>query len=266
MIRGGGIAQWCDLMGVKYVVTDQKAKELRELYGEKVIEIEQLIKEYSDANIIVSSIVYCEEITQDLLKLGVAKGRIYNCFIFMPENVDWSIIESNDKADWELMSERIEMIANRGWIPDTVSSVADYGCGHRFLEKYIPENAIYYPIDYVDRGEKTIICDFNKFEYPEIKSQISTCLGVAIYIKPMEKLVEHICKFTEETIIFSFITLEGHPNIEARRKSGICQDYTDKQILDMFHTFQYELEDRVNAVNGNCTMTFYLFQRKGIHS
>jgi len=208
---------------------------------------------------VVSSIVYKNEIIKDLLKLGVDKERIYPPFIFMPDEVQWREIEDGERADWMLMRKRVQMISEWGWIPDNVTSVADYGAGHMFIREWLPTGTSYYPIDFIDRGNNTIICDFNKHEFPEVAAELSVCTGVLMYVKPAEELLDHICKHTDRSIIFSFVTMEGTPDIGIRRRSGMCQDYTEKQIINMFAARGYNLEDKRYATDGNSTMTLFLF-------
>lgn len=227
-----------------------------------VILPQDIVHEYKDANVVISSIVYKNEIAEDLLRLGVERERIFSPFLFMPDKVVWKDIEDEELANWALMNKRFQMIEEWGWIPDRVKSVADYGAGHKFIKGFLPEQTIYYPIDFIDRGDNTIICDFNRREFPEIFSEMSVCTGVSMYIEPAEELVGHICEHTECRIIFSFVTLEGMPDIDIRRESGMCQDYTEQQIIDMFAKHGFKLEDKKYDTAGNPTMTLFLFEKQ----
>lgn len=160
------------------------------------------------------------------------------------------------------MHKRVAMISQLGWIPKDIKSVADYGCGHMALKEQIPEITTYYPIDYKQRADReTIICDFNKWQFSNIYSEMSVCRGVLMYIDPAEKLIVHICEHTKYKIIFSFVTLEGFPDIDARRRSGMWQDFTEKEIIELVAEHEYQLEDIKYDTDGNTTMTFFLFKK-----
>lgn len=194
--------------------------------------------------------------------MGVDGKKIFPPFLFMPDKVAWKNIEDEALANWNLMNKRFQMIAEWGWIPQGVKSVADYGAGHKYIQEYLPDSTVYYPVDYMDRGTGTIICDFNQREFPDIDAELSVCTGVLMYIEPAEELVGHICGHTDRRIIFSFVTLEGMPDIDIRRKSSMCQDYTEQQIIDMFAGHGFILVDKKYDTAGNSTMTLFLFEKQ----
>lgn len=214
------IAKWCEEHGLSFLFSDKREVNVKFPEGEYITP-RDIVQKYADANVIVTSLVYGREITEDLLELGVRKEQIFQCGIFMPDRITWKEIEEEGRADWELMKQRIEVLVRSGWFPEKIKTVADYGCGQRVIEKLLPSDTVYYPIDYISRGADTIICDFSKQEFPDIFSELSICFGVLMYIRPADELVAHICRHTERRILFSFITLEGFPDVKARRSSGM---------------------------------------------
>lgn len=257
---GTRIAKWCEEHGISCLFSDKNASKSI-VYGERYIVPCDIMQKCADANIIVTSLVYGKEIIEDLLQLGVKKEQIFSCAIFMPDKVTWKELEEGSRADWELMKRRIEALAGWGWIPEKIKTVADYGCGHRFIEKLLPLNTVYYPIDYISRGDDTIVCDFNKQMFPDVYSELSICFAVLMCIGPANELVAHICRHTERRILLSFVTLEGFPDIDARRSSAMIQDFTSREITDMFAEHGFELKDRKEDMSGNTVMTFFLFDK-----
>lgn len=257
---GRRIAQWCDNHGLQYLQSDKNPELQKELGGNWIVP-QNIVRDCPTANVVIASIVYASEIKEDLLRLGVAEEQILQPCILMPDKVEWKDIEYNGYAAWDRMQKRFQMIAEWGWIPNKIESVADYGAGHKLIKDWLPAAAVYYPIDFIDRGDNTIICDFNKQEFPGIHSELSACTGVLMYIQPAEELVAHICSHTERWIIFSFITLEGMPDIDVRRKLGMCQNFTERQVIDMFTDRKYELRDKRYDPAGNLTMTLFLFEK-----
>lgn len=260
---GKHISKWCDEHGVDYLFSDKRAIELQEKHEKNIITPQSIIDEHANANIVVASIVYNKEITEDLLQMGIEKMRIFPCALFIPDEVSWEELENNDNdlLDWEHMHKRYEMISGWGWIPKDIKTVADYGAGKKYIKEYLPKTVNYYPIDYVDRGDNTVICDFNKGQFPNIFADLSTCTGVLVYIELADELISHICEHTAHTVIFSTITIEGFPDIDARRYLGICNDFTEQQIVHKFFTHKFELKDKKYEISGNTTMTFFLFKK-----
>ena len=260
---GMRIAEWCQKHQIDFFMSDKNIQGKKGPLFEsvKVIEPQAIVKNCPNAMIVITSMVYENEIMADLLELGVSRERIYPCHIFMPGEVTWKDIEEGSRADFELMKQRIDMVAEWG-VFQGIKSIADYGCGNRFVEKMLSENILYYPIDYIDRGEGTILCDFNQDKFPEIYAEVSLCLAMLMYIVPAVELIEHICKHTEKTVVFSFVILEGFPNIAARRKSGMVQDFTAEQIVDIFNKNGFRLVDRKDDMKGNTIMALFLFERE----
>ena len=65
----------------------------------------------------------------------------------------------------------------------TGAHVLDLGCGAMALEKFLPPGCAYQPCDLVARDARTIVCDFNKGEFPAAgDSDVVTMLGVLEYI------------------------------------------------------------------------------------
>ena len=258
------ISKWCDEHGIDYIFSDKNALALQTTSEKKVITPESILNEHKDANIVVSSIVYNKEITEELLQIGIEKKRIFPYSLFMPDEVSWVELEDNKLADWELMSKRYEIISEWNWIPNEVKTVADYGAGQKFIKKYLPASSEYYPIDYIDRGDNTIHCDFNEGCFPNIVTELSVCTGTLMYVKPAKELISHICKHTLHTVIFSYVILEGFSDINTRRHSSMCNDFTAQEIMDMFSLNQFEVQDRKDDTKGNSTMSLFLFKKRGM--
>ncbi|MDF2577012.1 MAG: Methyltransferase FkbM family [Chlamydiales bacterium] len=62
------------------------------------------------------------------------------------------------------------------------SIVLDLGCGAMALEKALPYGCTYIPCDVVARDHRTHVCNFNEGEFPKVKTDIITILGVLEYI------------------------------------------------------------------------------------
>lgn len=255
------ITEWCDKKGIAYLISDKCAERMVEHGANNVVLPQNIVYDYPTANVVISSILYRKEITKDLLDLGIKEEQIFQPFIFMPDEVDYKDIEHDKQTDWELMRKRFKVISEWGWIPQNIKSVVDYGAGRKFIKEFLPDSVLYYPIDYINRGEDTILCDFNTGIFPNINTELSVCTGVLMYVEPARELIVHMCRHTERRIIFSFVALDSMPDIDARKRYGMCNHFTDQQIIDIFAGEGFDLKDKKGDVAGNSVMTFYLFDR-----
>lgn len=208
---------------------------------------------------VVSSLAYKNDIVKDLLNFGVDMERILSPILFIPEEVTWKDIESDESTNWPLMQKRWRLIWEWGWLPDALKSVADYGCGKQYIKRFLTDTCDYYPIDYIDRGGGTFVCDFNKREFPNIYAELSACVSVLMYIKPAEELLHHICEHTKQWVIFSFPPLEKLSDIEIRRHEGMFQNFTEFQIIELFEKEGYRLKDKKD---GEGNFTYFMFEKQ----
>lgn len=260
---GKRIAEWCDGHGVRYLISDQRAEEMLEKGVPGVVLPQAIAREHKDANVVISSIAYVREIKRDLLTLGIEQERVLEPFLFMPDQVTLTELEAHGQVDWERMSQRCEMVAGWGWIPSEIRSVVDYSAGEGFLiKKYLPQKAVYHPVDYLDRGENTLVRDFSKGEFPDIYAELSVCFAMAMYTRFAVELIDNICVHTQKRSIFTAVTWEGLPDVKLRRYSAMVSDLTEQQILDRFGLNSFSPKEKRCHTAGNSTMTFYLFEKQ----
>jgi len=249
------IAKWCDENQIAYIFADRDAERKQKDTDKTVILPRQLKDQHSDANIVVASIIYFEEISRELLDLGIDERRILSYKLFMPENILWSDLDNN--IDWDLMRFRVEMFSE--WITKNIRSVADYGAGKMYLREYLASDVKYYPVDYIRRSEQTILCDLNLGEFPEIQADAAVCSGVLEFIYTAEKLLAHVCEHTNRMVILSYLGVDKFPDINGRRASAYVSDLSEKQIVDLMESKGFGLKKSVpDPVNPACMV--YLFQ------
>lgn len=99
---------------------------------------------------------------------------------------------------WE---HRAKVVAR--WIPEG-AYVLDMGCGNMLIEKHLKNPAGYIPCDIAKRDSRTIVCDFDKFEYPPVQGEnLILCLGVVNYLQHQKALLEHLCA-RGKSFLFTF--------------------------------------------------------------
>lgn len=251
------IAQWCDENKIDYIFADKDADKKQNDTNKIVVFPKFLQKEYSNANVVISSIIYYDEIIRELLKLGIEEKHILSYKLFMPESIVWSDLDGN--IDWDLMRFRVEMFSE--WITADIKSVTDYGAGKMFLQEYLNSGIKYYPIDYIQRNEQTILCDLNSGDFPKIKTDATICSGVLEFIYTAELLLKHVCENTNKIVILSYLTIDKFPNIGGRRASAYVSDLSEKQIVDLMASKNFFLEKNISdPINNACTV--YMFKKR----
>ena len=118
-------------------------------------------------------------------------------------------------------------------------SIIDLGCGKMWLKQYLKDNK-YFPVDYTDRGEGTIICDFNTGEFPEINADVAFISGALEYVEDPDWFISNVSKRCSECVI-SYCTIEDYPDVKFRNKQGWVNSYSNQEIIDLFAKFGFKL-------------------------
>ena len=160
----------------------------------------------------------------------------------------WREIEYFDEA-WKL---RINMMSS--YIIEN-TSVVDLGCGPMWLSNLLGDRNTYFGVDYVKRDDKTIVCDFNKYEFPCIYADYYFISGCLEYVNDVEWFIESISKYTSR-IIISYCILENFPDLHLRKSYAWVNNFTQKNLLDLFLSEKYELINIQETPSRN--IIFYL--------
>ena len=251
------IAKWCDENRISYVFADKNAETKQRETDKTVIHPRQLAEQCRDANIVIASIIYFEEIRRELAQMGIPDERLLSYKLFMPDHILWADLDGN--IDWDLMRFRVEMFSE--WIPEDVRSVVDYGAGKMYLQEYLAPDVVYFPVDYIRRNEQTILCDLNSGVFPEIQADAAVCSGVLEFIDTAEALLDHVCTHTGKMVILSYLGVDHFSDIDGRRTSAYVSDFSEKQIVDRMSSNGFRLEKKVpDPVNHACMV--YLFRNE----
>lgn len=250
------IARWCDEKKINYVFADKNAVVKQKETDKRVLTPEHLKEECFDANIVITSIIYHDEIAKQLLELGFDSEQFLSFRLFMPGNITWKDLEHT--TIWGENSERVRVIAD--WIPADTRIVADYGAGKLTLKKHLNPNTEYCPIDYIARSDYTVLCDFNDGVFPKIIADVSVCTATLVFIATVKELLYHICEHTRNIIILSYVTVEVFSNADGRRASGYVNDLSDTQIIYALRAGGFRLKEK-RPDPANSIDTLYLFAK-----
>jgi len=253
---GNLIAEWCDQNGIGYVFCDSNAEQKRGEAGREAIVPEQLLEKYPDANIVVASINYYDEIKARLAQLGVDGSCVLSYLEFWPEHTDWEELEA--AADWGSVRRRAEIFS--AWIDPSAGSVADYSCEKNFLRDLLPKTVQYESPHYIRFRDNKPYGDFSELA-STFRVDVSSCLAMLMSFSNPEDVIDHMCRTTEKAIVASYVPLEALPDLPFRRSINYNNDYTEQQFISMFGQRGFRLiksgKDPFDAVH-----TVYLFQRQ----
>lgn len=135
----------------------------------------------------------------------------------------WQEVERFDPA-WR---ERIERMCS--FMRDDDLSVVDVGCGPMWLRDYLPSNARYVGVDYVDRGEGTIVCDLNEAGMPDLVADVWFVSGCLEYLEDPERFIASAAK-NARSCILSYCELRHFPSLHERKKRGWRNHLTAERI------------------------------------
>ena len=113
------------------------------------------------------------------------------------------------------------------------SSVLDLGCGVLALKKYLPQDCSYQPCDVVSRDETTIVCDFNKNEFPPFKKyDYIFCSGLLEYVNDLSSFMMHIASYSDRMVVSYAVKIEDQ-TIAQREKLDWVNHFNRQQFEDI---------------------------------
>jgi len=149
---------------------------------------------------------------------------------------EWKQFEYFDES-WK---ERVRQMCK--YIPISASSVMDLGCGKMWLQEMLDVQIKYIGVDYVKRGKDSIVCDFNKREFPSNSVDVIFVSGCLEYINDPEWFIEKIAQHSPICIL-SYCTLETFPSLEERRQYCWKNHLTKDELIFLF--YKNSMENRI---------------------
>lgn len=222
----------------------------------EAISPETLKELHSNANIVIATVMYFNEVEKALLELGFKEEQIIPYKVFLADEITW--LDLDEGANWTGMRIRTKQLSK--WIDEKTKSIVDYAAGEMFIKTMISPEVEYYPIDYIKRTDETILCDLNKDSFPNINADVAIVGGILELLTTTEKLVKHICETTKLRIVTSYITLEKFSDISGRRDSAYITDYTEKQFVELFEQNGFILREKEISDYHNVE-TLFMFER-----
>jgi hypothetical protein len=141
---------------------------------------------------------------------------------------------SNLKDEWSLRAQIV------GALIDPGEKVLDLGCGAMALEQALPSGAIYLPADVVSRDGRTLFCDLNAGEVPNVDADVVTMLGVLEYCHdPLSVFAMLANCFGKLIVTYNAADLDAGRD---RRRHGWFNDMPSATLVDYARQAGWHLE------------------------
>lgn len=176
--------------------------------------------------------------------------KIWNAII-TKRNKQWQDIEYFN-PDWK------ERIQNMAQFIEPNEHVMDMGCGQGWLKEYLAPGCKYSGVDYAPRDSKTIVCDFNAYQFPEIDADVAFVSGCLEYITDYEWFIGKIADKFDKCII-SYCTIENFPDLSERIEKCWVNHLSRQEIVDIFEKHNLHLIRQLDTLN-----VIFVFSKKAL--
>ncbi len=170
--------------------------------------------------------------------------RFFNKRFKDKQNFHWSKFEYFNQK-WK---KRIFEMSK--FIEDNEKTILDLGCGRMWLKEYLRTDIKYYGCDYIERDEHTIICDFNKLEFPKIHIDLCFASGIVEYIHNFDWFIGEIAQISN-CLIVSYCHTDFNPNLKSRIKQGWQNHFSEYEFIKKVELKGFHLQKKSTKIKGN---------------
>lgn len=172
--------------GIEYFVETDENWIGKTYLGKSIYGIEKLKEDRENIFVLIGSVVHHTEIELILKELGYQEGVDYEWALGWTGDEQcgplWYVKEWNDSQNLAGQQAAISgAVSNVKYnvvskmIPEKCTTVIDLGAASGMLENYLNKNVTFIPVDYMKIRDDEVICDFNKYEFPDIDEDKKNC-------------------------------------------------------------------------------------------
>jgi hypothetical protein len=129
-------------------------------------------------------------------------------------------------------------------------SILDVGCGRMWLKQYLPRDMVYYGCDYKARDDATIVCDFNKYEFPQLTVDMCFISGCIEYVRDVDWFLGKVQQ-TGHKAVLSYCSTDVTPDLRLRRKLAWQNHMGTREIVRRLESTGYMLAHPIERIDGN---------------
>ena len=172
--------------GIEYFVETDENWIGKTYLGKSIYGIEKLKEDRENIFLLIGSVVHHTEIELILKELGYQEGVDYEWALGWTGDEQcgplWYVKEWNDSQNLAGQQAAISgAVSNVKYnvvskmIPEKCTTVIDLGAASGMLENYLNKNVTFIPVNYMKIRDDEVICDFNKYEFPDIDEDKKNC-------------------------------------------------------------------------------------------
>lgn len=172
--------------GIEYFVETDENWIGKTYLGKSIYGIEKLKEDRENIFVLIGSVVHHTEIELILKELGYQEGVDYEWALGWTGDEQcgplWYVKEWNDSQNLAGQQAAISgAVSNVKYnvvskmIPEKCTTVIDLGAASGMLENYLNKNVTFIPVNYMKIRDDEVICDFNKYEFPDIDEDKKNC-------------------------------------------------------------------------------------------
>lgn len=102
------------------------------------------------------------------------------------------------------------------------------------LERHLPKGCVYLPCDLRKRDHRTLVCDFEKMELPDVQADVVVLLGVLEYLENAEEFLKALSRYSAR-IILTYLVL----GIDQTRQSRLASEDIVRVLSDSGYGVSY---------------------------
>jgi coenzyme F420-reducing hydrogenase beta subunit len=174
----------------------------------------------------------------------------------LPAVKTWQDRENEEGFTFSIYEPRIKLL--RKFITEQDKSVVDFGAGVMFLETLLPKEISYYPMDYIKRSEKTIVCNINKKEFPNIHADVAFISGFLEYVEDTDWFFYELAEYFSKIILSYSVCRQGtKEDIDRRKSRAWVSHLTQNALIFSMHKNGF-LADVQSTLNVNQVFLVFL--------
>jgi len=235
--------------------------------GLQIIKPENL-NEYGDAIIIIGiydhlKLKEVQEVEQTLIQQNIMQEHIvrYTQLIklfskFSKDDFEWQSV-TDDVYEYDTNMSLIKELATCIDIKD--KSIVDLGAGAMHLQKFIPSDSLYYPVDFKRRCDQTVVCDFNKKEFSNINADVYVLCAMLYYINEPIWLLQQSAIFASHKIIIALHNKNLHDYPEEMHIRGFKNYFYFDEITPVLK--EYGFIPVKNVILENIARRYVMYKR-----
>jgi SAM-dependent methyltransferase len=160
-------------------------------------------------------------------------------------------LDPNEFMDiWDKRAKRAAEFIPRG------STVLDLGCGKMAIQGFLPRGCRYIGCDLTARSEDTVVCDFNRGEFPKNDATVATVitmLGLLEYIIDIPRFFANLGELRPRRVIASY-----HPTDLYKKKwrDEWLSHLSERELLESFEGARLKLKHKIRLPNSERLYVF----------